>query len=67
MNHARNNAAAPLVSVTDGRAAIGHIVAHGKLGFEAFDRSDVSIGMFKTQPAAANAIYNAMKGDGHAK
>jgi hypothetical protein len=56
-----------LTYVTDGREAIGHIITRGKIGFEAFNRSDVSIGMFKTQPAAANAIYNAMKGDGHAQ
>jgi hypothetical protein len=54
---------AALAYVTDGREAIGHIIARGKLGFEAFDREDVSIGMFKTQPAAANAVFGATKSE----
>jgi hypothetical protein len=50
-----------LAYVTDGRHAIGHIIARGKLGYEAFSRSDVSLGMFKTQAAAANAVFDATK------
>jgi hypothetical protein len=48
-----------LAYVTDGREAIGHIIARGKLGYEAFDRSDVPLGLFKTQAAAANAVFDA--------
>jgi hypothetical protein len=56
MNHARNNAATPLVSVYDGRDCIGFIFSRGKIGFEAFDHNDRSIGIFPTQSEAANAI-----------
>jgi hypothetical protein len=54
------NRAAPeqslLVSVYDGRTCVGLILARGKSGFEAFDRDDKSLGLFKTQEAATNAI-----------
>jgi hypothetical protein len=42
--------------VTDGREAIGHIIARGRLGFEAFDRDEKSLGIFETQSQAANAL-----------
>jgi hypothetical protein len=67
MSHARNNAAAPLVSVYDGRECIGFVLGRGRTGFEAFSRSEISLGMFKTQAAAANTVFNATKGEGHAK
>jgi hypothetical protein len=31
-------ASAPMVSVYDGTTCIGHVIARGKLGHEAFDR-----------------------------
>jgi hypothetical protein len=45
-----------LVSVTSGRICIGHIVCRGKLGFEAYDRDDQSLGIFPTLNRAANAL-----------
>jgi hypothetical protein len=46
----------PLTYVTDGHEAIGHIIARGRLGFEAFDRDEKSLGIFETQSQAANAL-----------
>ena len=48
-----------LVSVTSGRDCIGHIVCRGRAGFEAFDRDDVSLGIYPDMPSAANAITDA--------
>jgi hypothetical protein len=46
----------PLSYVTDGREAIGHIIARGRLGYELFDRDEKSLGIFKTQAEAARAL-----------
>jgi hypothetical protein len=46
----------PLMSVYSGRDCIGFILARGKSGFEAFDRDDKSLGLFRTQDMAADAI-----------
>jgi hypothetical protein len=54
----------PLSYMTDGREAIGHIIARGRLGFEAFDREEVSLGTFNTQAAAANAVFDAANARG---
>jgi hypothetical protein len=48
-----------LAYVTDGREAIGFVLARGKLGHEAFDREQHSLGMFKTAAEAANAVFDA--------
>jgi hypothetical protein len=40
-------------SVYDGHRCLGHILPRGKSGFEAFDRDDKPVGIFKTQPEAA--------------
>jgi hypothetical protein len=45
-----------MVSVYDGRACLGFILARGKLGFEALDREEHSLGLFSTQREAAAAI-----------
>jgi hypothetical protein len=50
---------AAMMSVTDGREAVGFILGRGKAGFEAFTRDEVSLGYFKTAAEAANAIFNA--------
>jgi hypothetical protein len=48
---------APTLSyVYDGRTCLGHILARGKAGFEAFDRDDRSLGLFPTAKAAADAL-----------
>jgi hypothetical protein len=49
-------ASAPMVSVYDGTTCIGHVIARGKLGHEAFDREDKSVGVFETQSQAADAL-----------
>jgi hypothetical protein len=48
--------AASIAYVCDGRQCLGHILFRGKLGFEAFDRDDKSVGIFKTQAEAARAL-----------
>jgi hypothetical protein len=50
---------APLSYVTNGREAIGHVLWRGKLGHEAFDREERSLGLFKTAAQAANAVFDA--------
>jgi hypothetical protein len=54
-----NTAATPMTYVTDGREAIGFVCSRGKLGFEAFDTEERSLGMFKTAGAAANAVFDS--------
>jgi hypothetical protein len=49
----RNNS---LLSVYDGQRCIGHVLARGKTGFEAFDAEERAIGIYATQREAANAI-----------
>jgi hypothetical protein len=45
-----------MLSVYNGRDCIGFILSRGKIGFEALDRDEHSIGIFPTQREAANAI-----------
>jgi len=52
----------PLVYVTDGREAIGFVLARGRSGFEAFDRDEHSLGLYRTAPAAANAVFATENG-----
>jgi hypothetical protein len=54
---------APLSYVTDGREAIGHVLWRGKLGHEAFDREERSLGLFKTAAQAANAVADAAESE----
>ena len=51
----------PLSYVYDGRKCLGFILKRGKLGFEAIDREEASLGIFKTQTAAVNAIFSHEK------
>jgi hypothetical protein len=46
----------PMTYVYDGREALGHVIARGKAGFEAFDADDKSVGLFPSQREAANAV-----------
>ncbi|MFZ1151423.1 MAG: hypothetical protein WAR76_17065 [Xanthobacteraceae bacterium] len=48
------------LAVFDGRQCLGHILSRGRLGVEAFDRDDVSLGIFPNQKAAADAISEAV-------
>ena len=52
-------AISPLASVYDGRECLGFVLARGKLGHEALDREEHSLGMFETAPEAANAVFRA--------
>jgi len=45
--------------VYDGREAIGFVLARGRAGYEALDREQRSLGLFKTAAAAANVVFNA--------
>jgi hypothetical protein len=46
----------PLSYVYDGRECLGFILNRGKLGFEAIDRDERSLGFFQTEREAATAI-----------
>ncbi len=46
----------PLAYVYHGRECLGFVLARGKLGFEALDREEHSLGLFSTQREAAAAI-----------
>ena len=50
--------ALPLSYVTDGREAIGCIIARGRSGFEALDREERSLGLFETAAEAVNAVFD---------
>jgi hypothetical protein len=52
-----------MVSVYDGRACLGFILARGHAGFEAFTADDQSLGLFKTQAQAANALTDAAESE----
>jgi hypothetical protein len=52
------NTTSALTYVTDGREAIGFVL-RGRSGFEAFSREEKSLGLFKTAPEAANAVFDA--------
>jgi hypothetical protein len=45
-----------MLSVYDSRRCLGYLIARGKNGFEAFDADDRSVGIFRTQHEAANAL-----------
>jgi hypothetical protein len=51
-----SSAPSPLLCVYDGRECLGFILARGKLGFEAVDRDERSLGVFQTQREAATAV-----------
>jgi hypothetical protein len=46
----------PMAYVYDGREALGHVIARGKAGFEAYGADDASLGLFPSQREAANAV-----------
>jgi hypothetical protein len=49
----------PMVWVYDGQTCIGFVFSRGKLGFEAFDSDEKSIGLFPTQRAAAASVMRS--------
>jgi len=46
----------PMVSVYDGQRCIGWVFHRGRAGFEAFDREQQSLGLFRSQREAAAVI-----------
>ncbi len=50
------NGTPPMLSIYDGRICCGFVISRGKLGFEAFDCDERSLGTYPTQRAAADAI-----------
>lgn len=48
------------LSVFDGQTCLGHLVLRGKVGVEAFNSNDESLGIFSNQKAAADAISEAV-------
>jgi hypothetical protein len=54
-------AATATLSVCAGRTCIGFLLSRGKLGFEAFDRDEHSLGIFPTMKLAAAAVSIAAR------
>jgi hypothetical protein len=51
-----------ILSVTDGRQTIGFLISRGKLGVEAFDADEKSIGLFANVQAAATECWKHAHG-----
>jgi hypothetical protein len=45
-----------LVSIYDGRECVGFVISRGKLGYEAIDRAERSLGVYQTQGEAAQRV-----------
>ena len=56
INQRPNPGNSNLQYVFNGRHCLGHILARGKTGFEAFDADDKSLGLFCTSKDAAAAL-----------
>jgi hypothetical protein len=56
-------ARAAMLTVFDGRELRGFLLQRGKRGVEAFDREERSLGVFKTEADAANAVTDIAAGD----
>jgi hypothetical protein len=54
-------APSPMHYVYDGRECVGFVLAlaRGRAGYEALDREQRSLGLFKTAAKAANAVFDA--------
>jgi hypothetical protein len=63
----KNTTTAPLSYIYDGRECLGFVLARGKLGFEALDRDERSLGLYPAAPAAANAVCAAAENEGAAE
>jgi hypothetical protein len=46
-----------MLSLYSGRECIGFLYLRGKMGVEAFDANDRSLGLYPDQQSAANAIF----------
>jgi hypothetical protein len=52
-----------LTYVIDGRECIGLVLSRGRAGFEAFDREERSLRLYRAAPAAANAVCAAVENE----
>ena len=52
-------AKSPMTPVIVNKRCIGHVLARGKAGFEAFDINDKSVGLFADERAAIAALLNS--------
>jgi hypothetical protein len=48
-----------MFSIYSGRECLGHVLARGRFGFEAFDLNDRSLGMFRTRAEAVDAVSSS--------
>jgi hypothetical protein len=48
-----------MISIYAGQTCLGHAMARGRLGFEAFDLNDRSLRMFRTRAAAVDAVSSS--------
>ena len=55
------SAQARMQTVCIGRTVCGHVLRRPRLGFEAFDADDNSLGIFATPAEAANVIVDALE------
>jgi hypothetical protein len=51
-----------MLSVYDGQVCAGFVLNRGRLGHEAFDARQVSLGVYRTASEAADAISAAAQG-----
>jgi hypothetical protein len=54
--------ASNILSVTDGRQSIGFLISRGKIGVEAFDADEKSIGTFPNVQVAATTLWKHAHG-----
>jgi hypothetical protein len=54
---------APLSYIYNGRACLGFVLSRGRAGFEAFTADEQSLGLFKTQAQAADAVTDAAESE----
>jgi hypothetical protein len=48
----------PLLSIYDGQACIGFVIARGRHGYETFTAGERSLGVFEAQTGAINKIQS---------
>jgi len=48
-----------MLAVYDGQICVGHLLARGRSGVEAFGANDESLGVYPTQKEAMQALYAA--------
>ena len=53
----------PLLSAYEGQRCFGFVCSRGKLGFEAFDSEERSLGVYPNMQSAAPAVYRHFDGD----